>query len=82
MMFPNPVLRQTRKQTVIEIQRCFVHRPYQPNELKEATEESPDTKTEMGGPSLGLDKDGRLNRTARGKGDCVRIELSRKVQQH
>ena len=44
-MFPDPVPEQTRKQTVIEIQKCFVHRPCQPNELKEATEESPDTKT-------------------------------------
>ena len=44
-MFPDPVPRQTRKQTVIEIQKCFVHRPCQPNKLKEVTEESPDTKT-------------------------------------
>ena len=33
-MFPNPVLRQTWKQTVSEVQRCFVHRPYQPNERR------------------------------------------------
>ena len=44
-MFPNSMPRQTWKQAVIEIQRCFVHRPCQPNELKEVTEKPPDTKT-------------------------------------